>query len=98
MINQVGFLSQIGLKKVVAGANFSAGLTQDGRLYVWGSGLNGQLGLGSQKEAFSPCLVDALIGERVIDVQCGDSHTCVLCESGRVYGWGQGMARNAEMV
>ena len=47
MINQVGFLSQIGLKKVVAGANFSAGLTQDGRLYVWGSGLNGQLGLGS---------------------------------------------------
>ena len=42
--------------------------------------------------------MDALIGERVIDVQCGDSHTCVLCESGRVYGWGQGMARNAEMV
>ena len=28
--------------------------------------------------------------ESIVDVVCGDASVMVLCESGKVYGWGQG--------
>lgn len=33
--------------------------------------------------------------EKVIDAQCGNSHTMVLTEAGRIYAWGQGLIDNA---
>ena len=37
-------------KRVAAGSIFSLALTEeDGNLYVWGNGSNGQLGLGELK-------------------------------------------------
>lgn len=38
-----------------------------------------------------PVFIDFLSNERIIDINCGDSHMIALCESGKVYGWGQGV-------
>ncbi len=29
--------------------------------------------------------------EKVLDIVAGDAHMLVICESGRVYGWGEGL-------
>jgi alpha-tubulin suppressor-like RCC1 family protein len=48
--------------KVASGAVFSLALASDGKVYSWGSGQNGQLGLGntSSTSAFVPTLVKNL--------------------------------------
>jgi alpha-tubulin suppressor-like RCC1 family protein len=48
--------------KVASGAVFSLALASDGKVYSWGSGQNGQLGLGntSSTSAFVPTLVENL--------------------------------------
>jgi hypothetical protein len=76
--------------KVAAGLIFSACLTDNGNVYVWGNGMKGQFGREIEKEFLSvPQKMDV---EGIIDVVCGES--CVICvsEKGVVYGWGLGKA------
>ncbi|KAK9803170.1 hypothetical protein WJX72_007973 [[Myrmecia] bisecta] len=48
------------------------------QLYSWGSGLNGRLGLGTQKDSPVPELLAELDGAEIYDVACGHDHTLVL--------------------
>jgi alpha-tubulin suppressor-like RCC1 family protein len=57
-----------------------------------GSNSYGQLGLGTDKITqagyASLCSYFSLSQLKVKDVKCGDNHTLVLVESGKVYGFG----------
>ena len=89
------FTPEDPVAKVSAGSLHSCALTQSGRLYIWGSGVQGQLGLGSQMQGTrSPLQV--LSTAKVLDVVCG--HSSVLCLTGdlQVYGWGRGVAGQLE--
>jgi alpha-tubulin suppressor-like RCC1 family protein len=69
-----------------------------GRVYVWGSGQNGQLGLGSVKSCEFPVFVDFLSKEKIVDIVCGDSHVLTLSSKGTVYGWGQGISKSQSLI
>lgn len=79
--------------KVSAGALHSCALSVTGRLYIWGNGAQGQLGLGHQTLSTSePTLVQTLEGTPVLDVVCGPYSVLCLTHRYRAYGWGQGIA------
>ncbi|CAG9311706.1 unnamed protein product [Blepharisma stoltei] len=80
------------ITKVSAGSIFSACLTESGEVYVWGNGEQGQLGLGNNiKRADFPSVVASLKNENAIDLVCGESHVICATQSGKIYGWGQGI-------
>lgn len=82
--------------KVDAGANFSAALSRDGELWVWGRNDYGQLGLGEEAmgDMYSaeryPRLVRTLPveGHRIVDMACGEHHIVCLTSAGALYEWG----------
>ncbi|XP_047243386.1 secretion-regulating guanine nucleotide exchange factor isoform X2 [Girardinichthys multiradiatus] len=76
---------------VTAGSAHCAFLTEEGRLFLWGSNKFGQL---ATAEPFlpSPGLLNPslLKGEKVIKVCSGWTHVVAQTESGRVFTWGRG--------
>jgi RCC1 and BTB domain-containing protein len=57
-------------------------------MYTFGQGIYGQLGHGDKENKSSPVLVQALVGKRITQVQCGWHHTMALTSSGYVLTWG----------
>jgi len=82
--------------KLGAGNNFSAAMSQQGELWVWGRNDYGQLGLGEEAmgDMYSaeryPRLVRSLPleGHRVVDFDCGEHHLVALTAAGAIYEWG----------
>lgn len=64
-------------------------LLDTGKVYSWGNGGNGRLGLGDVSDRTEACLVNSLSDEIVISVQCGASHSMVLTDKAQVYSWGK---------
>ncbi|CAD1469724.1 unnamed protein product, partial [Heterotrigona itama] len=65
----------------------------NGGLYCTGSNSTGQLGLGTNlTELYTPKLLPrgALRSEKISRVSCGESHTAVVTESGKLYTCGDG--------
>lgn len=78
--------------KVSAGSIFSACLNEIGEVWVWGSGSQGQLGLGPMvKKSEEPVKVDG-IHEFIVDIVCGENYLICIGANGKVLGWGQGKA------
>lgn len=74
-------------KSISFGNNHIAGLKTDGTLWIWGSNLNAELGLGkdcTRKE--HPTCLDPK--QRWISVSCGSTHTIALRDDGTLWGWG----------
>ena len=76
------------------GCAHSAALTEENgrrRLYVWGSGSYGKLGLhGDTETRYEPTLVALLRGEQVVAVSAGLQHTAAVTERGQLFTWGTG--------
>jgi len=88
-----GALVGLQVTEIGCGEAFSAVLTQEGRVFTWGSNANGLLGQGCEADAVAkePAEVKgALSGKKVTAVACGRSHTLALA-NGEVVGWGRGM-------
>ena len=77
---------------VSCGASHTAAVTSNGNVFCWGSGEDGQLGLGSRESFRSPMMVElgGLGALRVTQVVCGGRHTLVLTSNGLVFSWGRG--------
>jgi alpha-tubulin suppressor-like RCC1 family protein len=54
--------------QVAAGENHSAALAADGRVFTWGRGKYGQLGLGDFSSQQSPTPVKAIVGIQIVQV------------------------------
>ena len=82
-------LQGLDIAKIVAGNLVSMALTQNGEIWVWGSGPC--LGLGSAEAvSLAPQLLEEL-AERdvfIVDVSIGDSHVLALSQECVVYAWG----------
>ena len=73
---------------VASNAYYTACITEDGDTFTWGDGEHGQLGHGDNKNQSSPKIVAGLAGKHAKQVACGESHTIVCTEDGRVYSFG----------
>ncbi len=81
-------LRGIHCQQVVCGFAYTAAVSKDGELYMWGAGENGRLGLGDTQDRHIPSKVTVL-GKRVKQVFAGSVHTCVLLDDGSVYSFGK---------
>lgn len=64
-------------------------LSQDGKIFSWGNGGHGRLGLGDLSDRTEACNVIFPTNEKFISVQCGASHSLALTAKGQVYSWGK---------
>ena len=85
----LGLLANIHVVAVSCGGCHTAVVCSTGRVYTWGSGSDGRLGLPSTARKLVPAEVEGLLG-RCISISCGASHTAAVCEDGRAFTWGRG--------
>eukprot|EP00347_Sterkiella_histriomuscorum_P007995 403346770 len=98
-IYRIQFFDNMPCSKIASGSIFSVAITeQRTNLYIWGSGSNGQLGLGNIKQADQPTLVEFPNNSQVIDVNCGDSNVIALLGNSQVYGWGEGITNSNTII
>ncbi|XP_059521658.1 probable E3 ubiquitin-protein ligase HERC6 isoform X1 [Myotis daubentonii] len=75
---------------VSCGKEHSLAVCHKGRVFAWGAGSEGQLGIGEFKEIiFTPKKIKTLDGIKIIQVSCGDYHSLALSEDGQVFSWGK---------
>ena len=84
-----GFGGQL-VKQVSAGSFHSVCVTVDGKIYSWGYGENGQLGLGDVEERLTPTLLTSvLLRDQVgVHVGAGAFHTLCATADGTLLAWG----------
>lgn len=56
---------------IEAGLSHAAAFTRTGKVYIWGYGGDGRLGIGNNDGCFYPRIVDQLETETIIGVSCG---------------------------
>ena len=83
---------------VSSGNSHTCALTAWGQVYCWGSGTFGQLGNDDTASKDHPVTVvsgDSLTTPLtdVIQISCGNDHTCALTSSGEVMCWGRNDSR-----
>eukprot|EP00824_Muranothrix_gubernata_P000565 TRINITY_DN10685_c0_g1_i3.p1 TRINITY_DN10685_c0_g1~~TRINITY_DN10685_c0_g1_i3.p1 ORF type:complete len:477 (-),score=83.46 TRINITY_DN10685_c0_g1_i3:60-1490(-) len=83
-------LSEVNVVEVACGLLFSAVLTDQGEVYTWGWGEEGQLGHDDTESLKSPKLVEGLRGMKMKHLGCGDFHMAAITEEGHVFTWGDG--------
>uniref|UniRef100_A0A0D9W8M3 FYVE-type domain-containing protein n=1 Tax=Leersia perrieri TaxID=77586 RepID=A0A0D9W8M3_9ORYZ len=67
------------VREISSGSSHVAVLTMSGKVFTWGKGTEGQLGLGDYINRSSPTLVEALEGRHVENIVCGFNFTAAIC-------------------
>lgn len=75
---------ELKIKKVVAGPNHTAAITEDKSLYMWGDNTFGQLGDGTNIDRTTPVKVM----ENIDSVCVGENFSLALTTDGILYAWG----------
>lgn len=83
--------NEMFIDSVACGANFTAALTEDGKVFTWGSCHHGALGHNDTKDANVPKIVQDLDGFDVQKIACGEGHMFA-CTDNEAYGWGWNFA------
>lgn len=71
---------------VLAGHDHALAITTKGKVYAWGVGGNGQLGLGDYQARLAPTAVP--LPGPAVQVAAGWGHSLALLADGRVFAWG----------
>ncbi|XP_020586675.1 ultraviolet-B receptor UVR8 isoform X2 [Phalaenopsis equestris] len=82
-------------EEVACGGYHTCIVTNDGKLYAWGSNENGCLGLGCTDVIRLPQIVESsFLKAPVSEVSCGWKHTAVVSD-GNIFTWGWGGANGS---
>ncbi|XP_038903652.1 PH, RCC1 and FYVE domains-containing protein 1 isoform X2 [Benincasa hispida] len=79
IVEAEGKLKEEFVKAISSGCYHVAALTSTGRVYTWGNGAHGQLGLGDSKDRNLPTFVEALGDKQVESIACGSNFTAAIC-------------------
>jgi alpha-tubulin suppressor-like RCC1 family protein len=71
--------------QLVTGSDFTVALTESGDIYSWGSGFNGDLGIGSNTNQSTPQKISL---SDVVELAGGGSFVVARTATGDVYSWG----------
>ncbi|KAG7510417.1 serine serine/threonine-protein kinase Nek9 [Solea senegalensis] len=80
------------VRQVACGADFTACITDEDQMYMFGSDYYGCIGVESMlgSEVLEPVLLEFFEERPVRQVSCGDNHVVVLTHGGEIYSWGCG--------
>ncbi|KAL6911745.1 hypothetical protein ACP4OV_000550 [Aristida adscensionis] len=67
------------VKEISCGTSHVAVLTMNGKVFTWGRGAEGQLGIGDYVDKSSPTLVAALEDKQVDSIVCCSNFTVAIC-------------------
>ena len=69
---------------------YTLALTTEGKVYSWGNGCEGQLGIGNLETCFAPGVINPkdFNDEEVVHICAGGSYSVALTTSGKVFSWG----------
>ncbi|XP_065178843.1 uncharacterized protein LOC135809421 isoform X2 [Sycon ciliatum] len=81
-------LSDKNIMTVVCGQYHSMALSRDQRVYSWGWGVHGQLGLSSCEDSMFPMRITAVGNLRIKAVSAGYCHSALLSRDGAVLTFG----------
>ena len=74
------------IKAIATGWDHMVALSEDGTVWTWGAGAQGQLGNGTKENSNVPVQVSGL--SDIVGVSAGDGATVVLKTDGTVWAWG----------
>lgn len=78
------------VSSIHCGAEYSVAVSkEDETVYSWGWGDFGRLGHADCKDVFLPTPIQTLSGVTVRSVSCGDTHTLVTTQQGKLYAFGR---------
>jgi alpha-tubulin suppressor-like RCC1 family protein len=92
-IEEVVHLNKIPIPpsaSIATGLQHVVSLSREGKIYTWGKGENGQLGVENNKMSHIPVLVR--IQNKCTKISAGFAHSAAVCEEGLVYVWGKGLS------
>ena len=85
----VEYLKGTSITNTSCGLSHSAAVSDEGTLYIWGSGSYGKIGFDGSISCTLPTRL-IIPSCRVIKVSCGASHSACVGGSGELYVWGTG--------
>ena len=86
-----GPLTKNRVRDVACGPTFNIACCEGGVTYSWGSAWAGCLGMGetkSTKTVATPTQMEALRGQKIVQLAGGQSHVLALTDSCNVWAWG----------
>ncbi|KAJ8290465.1 hypothetical protein GJAV_G00013180 [Gymnothorax javanicus] len=80
------------IRQVACGADFTACVTEEDQMYMFGSDYYGCIGVDNElgMEVLEPVLLDFFLERPVKQVCCGDNHVIALTQDRSVFSWGCG--------
>ncbi|KAK9119309.1 hypothetical protein Scep_017402 [Stephania cephalantha] len=81
----------LDVNNIACGARHAVLVTKQGEIFSWGEESGGRLGHGVEADVSHPKLIETLNGLNVVQVACGEYHTCAVTLSGDLYTWGDGV-------
>ena len=75
--------------QLAAGASHSMALTAEGKVFVWGSNTEGQLGLGGESEETVHCPTQLSLEVTVSEISCGYYHSALVTTQGHLLTFGE---------
>jgi len=81
---------KISVIDICCGGYHTLALTNDRRIYSWGRGDFGQLGLGHDNNETEPKLIETLVNQQVSSLAAGENHSLATLLNGEVWSWGYG--------
>lgn len=84
----VTFPNNVIVRSVASGSRHSMALSDDGRLFTWGWGVQGQLGHGQNKTIMTPRQIDMPVDDPVVAISAGGLHSACITSTGECYTWG----------
>mgnify|MGYP000072881744 CR=1 FL=1 len=76
------------IRQVACGYSHTLALDQTGKVFSWGSGADGRLGLASTQDTWEPSEVHGLLGKSIVALSCGYLHSAVLSSTGELLTFG----------
>ncbi|WKX92650.1 hypothetical protein Q1695_010576 [Nippostrongylus brasiliensis] len=84
----VSELTGIPIIRVAAGGRHCVAVSAGGGVYVWGHNEYGQLGTGDTLPRTTPVFLEGMSSMHIVEAYCGDSHTLLLSQEGRLFACG----------
>jgi len=84
------YRSPLQILDIKCGGEHTVVLSSKGRVYTFGHGWTGQLGLGNNRNYDRPIIVKSLMNKKIVQIAAGWSHTLVLTDTGNLYTAGCG--------